>query len=348
MIVEKPLAPTLEDAAAIAAAAARAGPSRDGGAELPLPAAVARAPRARSRPARSARCSGSASPAGATCATPGSRAATGAAGCRTRYLLDMAIHHVDMLRMITGARGGRGRRAQLGRARRAVPARSHGGGAAHARRRHAGLATRARGRSRSSQTSWNGDWELVGSRGARDLVGRCRRRAARDGPARPTSRAGPARGACPRCRPIDRLGVLAELRRAVAAGERPECSAADNLRSLAVIFALARSTEERRPRPCRGAARRVKIGLFLALYADLTLEQALAAAVGGGLRERRDRVERDEPALPPRRAPRRSGGARALRGSRPERGLELSALSCHGNPLHPDRRRRSRGRPCLS
>jgi predicted dehydrogenase len=41
--------------------------------------------------------------------------------------------------------------------------------------------------------------------------------------------------------------VLAELRRALARGEQPECSAADNLRSLAVIFALARSTEQRRP-----------------------------------------------------------------------------------------------------
>jgi len=45
----------------------------------------------------------------------------------------------------------------------------------------------------------------------------------------------------------DRRGVLAELRRALQAGEAPECSAADNLRSLAVVLALARSTEERRP-----------------------------------------------------------------------------------------------------
>jgi len=40
--------------------------------------------------------------------------------------------------------------------------------------------------------------------------------------------------------------VLAELRRSLAAGDEPECSVADNLRSLAVILALARSTEERR------------------------------------------------------------------------------------------------------
>jgi predicted dehydrogenase len=56
-----------------------------------------------------------------------------------------------------------------------------------------------------------------------------------------------ARVKLPSLRWVDRRGVLAELRRAVAAGEQPECSAADNVKSLATIFALARSTDERRP-----------------------------------------------------------------------------------------------------
>ncbi len=52
---------------------------------------------------------------------------------------------------------------------------------------------------------------------------------------------------CPSLRWVDRRGVLAELRRAVTAGEQPESSAADNVRSLAAILAIARSTDERRP-----------------------------------------------------------------------------------------------------
>ena len=83
--------------------------------------------------------------------------------------------------------------------------------------------------------------------GPRDLVGGRRRCPARDGAVRPASRALRGGSRLPSLRAIDRLGVLAELRRALAAGEQPECSAADNLRSLAVVFALARSTEERRP-----------------------------------------------------------------------------------------------------
>jgi predicted dehydrogenase len=51
----------------------------------------------------------------------------------------------------------------------------------------------------------------------------------------------------PSLRAVDRRGVLAELRRAIAAGERPEASVADNVRSLAAVLALARSTEQRRP-----------------------------------------------------------------------------------------------------
>ena len=84
VIVEKPLALTLEDAVAIAAAADAAGRH----AMVSQNYRFRRQSRAlrdlvRSWRAR-ARCSGSASRAGVTCATPGSRAATGAAGCPTR------------------------------------------------------------------------------------------------------------------------------------------------------------------------------------------------------------------------------------------------------------------------
>ena len=45
-----------------------------------------------------------------------------------------------------------------------------------------------------------------------------------------------------------------------------------------------------------------------------------------------------EPALPPGRAPRRRGCAQPLPlARRPTVGSTISALSCHANPLHPDR-----------
>jgi len=80
----------------------------------------------------------------------------------------------------------------------------------------------------------------------------------------------------------------------------------------------------------------VKIGLFLALYADLTLEQALAAAVAAGC----ESVEIVSSATSPHCRPAELLADPEARGrfaaAVPANGLELSALSCHGNPLHPD------------
>jgi predicted dehydrogenase len=98
----------------------------------------------------------------------------------------------------------------------------------------------------SAWTSWNGDWELSGTEGVAEWSGgvgdalRGRVRVERGGGAREPVR-------LPELPALDRLGVLHELRRAVEVGEEPECSAADNIRSLAAVLALARSTEERRP-----------------------------------------------------------------------------------------------------
>jgi sugar phosphate isomerase/epimerase len=67
----------------------------------------------------------------------------------------------------------------------------------------------------------------------------------------------------------------------------------------------------------------VKIGLFLALFHDRSLEEALAAARAAGCEavEIATTGPHDGPDL----------GERAA-----ANGLEISALSCHGNPLHPD------------
>jgi predicted dehydrogenase len=161
------------------------------------------------------------------------------------YLFDMAIHHVDLLRVTTG------------REVAEVDARSWGapdGPFAHDPTVAALLtlddgtpvAYEGTWAEPGVETSWNGDWEVVGARGRATWAGGvddALRGSVRFG--RHRERA--ARVALPSLRAVDRLGVLAELRRAIVAGEQPECSAADNLRSLGAVFALARSAEERRP-----------------------------------------------------------------------------------------------------
>jgi predicted dehydrogenase len=161
------------------------------------------------------------------------------------FLLDMAIHHVDMLRMITGSE--------------AVEVDARSWRTPDSPFRHdptvEALLTLDDGTPVSyggtwaeplAETSWNGDWELVGSRGRATWSGGV------DDALRGTVRFGrygePAqRVALPALPAVDRAGVLAELRRALAAGEQPETSVQDNLRSLGLILAIARSTEERRP-----------------------------------------------------------------------------------------------------
>lgn len=244
VVVEKPLAPTPGDADAVAAAAARTGRL----------VAVAQNYRFRRQP----RALQELVRAGALGRLLGIRiscrrdlrdAWISRGDWRGRmphpYLLDMAIHHVDLLRIISG------------REVVDVDARSWGapdGPFRHDPSVHALLAldggtpvsyegTWAEPR---SQTSWNGDWELVGSRGRATWtggVGDALRGIVRFGRHGEAARPLPL----PVLPAVDRLGVLAELRRALAAGEQPETSARDNLRSLAVVFALARSTEERRP-----------------------------------------------------------------------------------------------------
>lgn len=244
VIVEKPLAPTFADAAAIASAAAGAGRC----AMVSQNYRFRRQSRALRELVRG-RALGRLLGMRISCRRDLRDAWISPRDWRGRmphpYLLDMAIHHVDMLRMISGVEVA------------AVDARSWG--APDGPFRHdptvQALLTLEDGTPVSyegtwaeplSETSWNGDWEIVGAQGRATWsggVGDALRGTVRFGrhrePARPV--------ALPVLPAIDRLGVLAELRRALAAGEQPESSAADNLRSLAVILALARSTEERRP-----------------------------------------------------------------------------------------------------
>lgn len=161
------------------------------------------------------------------------------------YLLDMAIHHVDLLRAITGhdivevdARAWRVPDAPFRHEPtvQALLTLEDGTPVAY----EGTWATPGR------ETSWNGDWELVGMRaratwtgGVTDALRGTVRLERYDEP--------PTRIQLPALPAIDRLGVLHELERAIAGARPPECSATDNVRSLAALLALARSVEEHRP-----------------------------------------------------------------------------------------------------
>jgi len=162
-------------------------------------------------------------------------------GMRQPLLLEMGVHHLDLVRMITG------------REIETVFARSWpipGGGFAHAPAVSA-ILTLAGGAvvtyggaltPYGPQTSWNGDWELVGERGrlrwlaetAEDSRGAVVLEP-RDG--------GPERLALPAPATEDRAAVLDAFRAAVATGAAPETSGADNAKTLAAVLACARSAE---------------------------------------------------------------------------------------------------------
>jgi predicted dehydrogenase len=161
-------------------------------------------------------------------------------------LLDMAIHHVDLVRSITG--------------RDVVEVDARGWAVADSPFRHdpsvSGILTLGCGtpvayygtwaEALGRETSWNGDWELVGSKARATWTGAVND-ALRGTVALERFGHAPQRVRPPTLPALDRVGVLHEARRAIRDGVEPECSAADNLHTLATILALARSTEEHRP-----------------------------------------------------------------------------------------------------
>jgi predicted dehydrogenase len=245
VIVEKPLAPSLEDAAAIAAAAREHG----------LVAMASQNYRFRRQPRELRRLVRE----GALGPLRGIRIDfrrdmrnrwISPRGWRGKmaapYLLEMAIHHIDLVRSITG--------------REFVEVDARGWPVGDSPFRHDptvdalltledgtpiayhGTWAEALGR----QTSWNGDWEIIGAKARATWTG------APKNPLRGTVAlepfGKPRRRLHARPLPVlDRLGILHEARRAIREGREPECSAEDNLRTLATILALAESTERRAP-----------------------------------------------------------------------------------------------------
>jgi predicted dehydrogenase len=162
------------------------------------------------------------------------------------YVLDMAIHHVDMLRQITGREV-----AEVDARGWIVPDSPFD----HQPVTHAlitlddGTPVAYEGSWAAAvgpETSWNGDWELVGERGRATWSGGVLN-ALRGTVTHVPHGAPPQRVTLPRLPALDRAGVLQELRRAIAEDSEPECSAPDNVKSLGAALAIARSAERREP-----------------------------------------------------------------------------------------------------
>ena len=80
----------------------------------------------------------------------------------------------------------------------------------------------------------------------------------------------------------------------------------------------------------------MRIGLFVALYADRDLDGALDAAVAAGCEAVEIPSSETSPHCRPAELLEDADARARLSAAVSERGLVISALSCHGNPLHPD------------
>jgi predicted dehydrogenase len=157
------------------------------------------------------------------------------------FVLDMSIHHLDLLRAVTGreatrvdARGWRVPDSPYRHDPAVAALFGLEGGAA--------VTYEGTWATHDPETSWNGDWELLGERGRATWTG-----------GQPDATAGDVTlhrwGEPPEVVPqpelthVDRAGTLRAFRVAVETGVEPETSARDNLKSLALVLACAASIE---------------------------------------------------------------------------------------------------------
>jgi predicted dehydrogenase len=164
---------------------------------------------------------------------------------RHPYALDMAVHHLDLLRAMTG----REVRRIYGRSWRAPdsPFRHHPTVAAlidlddgtpvlyEGTWAHRGL-----------ETSWNGEWEVVGEAGLLTWSGATEDRNVGEVLLEPWGE--PARTVeQPQLALTERAAALQALIAAIESGEEPETGASDNLGSLAAMLGLVESIESGAP-----------------------------------------------------------------------------------------------------
>jgi predicted dehydrogenase len=160
---------------------------------------------------------------------------------RHPFVLDMSIHHADLLRAITGqevvaiyAQGWRVPDSPYQHDPAVAATMTLSGGAT--------VVYEGDWATRAPETSWNGEWELIGEHG----------RLTWTGPANDVMSSTLVlhrSGEDPRALPLpelavsDRAASLALFAEAVRTGQEPETSARDNIRSLGIVLGCVASIE---------------------------------------------------------------------------------------------------------
>lgn len=160
---------------------------------------------------------------------------------RHPFVLDMSIHHADLLRAITGqevasiyAQGWRVPDSPYQHDPAVAATMTLSGGAT--------VLYEGDWATRAPETSWNGEWELIGERGRLTWTGPANDVMAGTVLVHP-------RGDEPRVLPLpdlaisDRAASLALFAEAVATGREPETSARDNIQSLGIVLGCVASME---------------------------------------------------------------------------------------------------------
>jgi predicted dehydrogenase len=164
---------------------------------------------------------------------------------RHPYVLDMSVHHFDLLRAATG-RDVRGLYARSWR----VPDSPfvHHPAVAAMLDLEDGTPVLYEGdwATREPETSWNGEWKIVGEEGRLLWRGDAYDRGEGQAVLERWSE-GPRRVEQPGLEFVEREGTLQALRAAIEGGEKPETAAADNVRSLAAMLGCLRSIDEGEP-----------------------------------------------------------------------------------------------------
>ncbi len=164
---------------------------------------------------------------------------------RHPYVMDMAVHHLDLLRAMTG----RAVRTVHGRSWRAPDSPFHHHPAVAAlidMEDGTPVVYEGTWAQRGPETSWNGEWEVVGEAGRMTWSGALEDRGAGEVFLEPWGEP-PQAVEQPRLALTERAAVLQALVSAVEGGEEPETGASDNLGSLAAMLGLVESIESGAP-----------------------------------------------------------------------------------------------------
>jgi predicted dehydrogenase len=160
---------------------------------------------------------------------------------RHPFVLDMSIHHADLLRAITGqevtsiyARGWRVPDSPYRHDPAVAATMTLSGGAT--------VLYEGDWATRAPETSWNGEWELIGERGRLSWTGT-------PADVMASTLTLQSHGEEPRHLPVpplettDRAASVDAFREAVTTGREPETSGRDNIRSLAIVLGCVASIE---------------------------------------------------------------------------------------------------------